>query len=73
MSTKRYMMDLMRANPGFYRLGKGMVLRLPKEDPRMTRKRKIKRRMKDYVPPHEEPEETMGQGNLPEVVGRFFV
>ncbi|MGD8456665.1 MAG: LysM domain-containing protein [Anaerolineales bacterium] len=52
-----YVMDLMRANPGFYRLGKGMVLRLPKEDPRVTRQRKNKRRMKDYVPPVEEQEE----------------
>jgi hypothetical protein len=51
-----YAMDLMRANPGFNWLGKGMVLRLPKMDPRLTRQRKIKRRMKDYVPP-EEPEE----------------
>ena len=54
-----YVMDLMRANPGFNWLGKGMVLRLPKEDPRLTRKRKMKRRLKDYVPP-EEPEDTKG-------------
>ncbi|MGD8456669.1 MAG: LysM domain-containing protein [Anaerolineales bacterium] len=52
-----YVMDLMRANPGFYRLGKGMVLRLPKEDPRVTRQRKMKRKMKEYVPSPEEPEE----------------
>jgi LysM repeat protein len=56
-----YAMDLMRANPGFNRVGPGMVLRLPKMDPRLTRKRKIKRRMKDYVPP-EEPEDTTNQG-----------
>jgi lysozyme len=52
----------MRANPGFNRVGKGMVLRLPKEDPRLTRQRKIKRRMKDYVPPPEEGEDTTNQG-----------
>ena len=54
-----YVMDLLRANPGFNWLGQGMVLRLPKEDPRLTQKRKIKRRMKDYVPP-EEVEDTKG-------------
>jgi nucleoid-associated protein YgaU len=35
-----YVMDLLRANPGFNRVGPGMVLRLPKTDPRITRERK---------------------------------
>jgi LysM repeat protein len=61
-----YVMDLMRANPGFNWLGPGMVLRLPKEDPRVTRQRKIKRRMKDYVPPPEETEEQLDWWDDPE-------
>jgi hypothetical protein len=62
---KRLMNDLPLANPGFNWLGKGMVLRLPKMDPRLTRQRKIKRRMKDYVPP-EEPEEQIDWWDDPE-------
>ncbi len=43
-----YAMALIRANPGFDYVGPGMVLRLPKEDPRITRQRKMKRREKLY-------------------------
>jgi len=58
-----YVKDLMRANPGFYRVGPGMVLRLPKMDPRIMRQRKIKRRLKKYgPPPPEETEDTTAQG-----------
>jgi hypothetical protein len=49
-----YARALMRRNPGFYRLGPGMVLRLPKVDPRITRRKKMQRRLKNYGPPKED-------------------
>jgi hypothetical protein len=67
-----YVMDLMRAYPGFNRVGPGMVLRLPKMDPRITRQRKIKRRLKKFgPPPPEETEDTSGQSDLLEVRADF--
>jgi nucleoid-associated protein YgaU len=56
-----YVMDLLRANPGFHRVGPGMVLRLPKTDPRITRDRKMKRRRKLYGEPSEETKDPLAE------------
>jgi hypothetical protein len=61
INMNRHTSDLMRANPGFDHVRQGMVLRLPKEDPRVKRQRKIKRRERLYGKPEPPDSQTTTQ------------